>query len=77
MASDRAWTVVRPGHLIDERGEGRVRIDAEPFRSEVSRDDVAGVLAEVLLEPRSARHVLYLGGGEDPIDWAVAAAVAA
>jgi nucleoside-diphosphate-sugar epimerase len=78
MASDRAWTVVRPGHLIDEPGEGHVRVGTEPFRSEVSRDDVAGVLAAVLQEPRSAaRHVLYVGAGEDPIDWAVEAAVAA
>jgi len=76
MASDRAWTVVRPGRLTDEPGEGRVRIDTQPFRAEVSRDDVAGVLAAALHEPRSARLVLYVGGGGGPIDVALAAVVA-
>jgi nucleoside-diphosphate-sugar epimerase len=77
MASDRAWTVVRPGYLTDAPGEDRVRIDTEPFREQITRDDVAAVLAAVLHEPRAARHVLYAGGGDDPIDLAVAAAVAA
>jgi len=76
MAGDRAWTVVRPGRLTDDPGKGRVRIDPEPFRNEVTRDDVAGVLAELLHEPRSAGHVLYVGAGEEPIDAAVAAVVA-
>src|SRR5579862_3221593 len=37
MASDRDWTIVRPGRLTDEPGTGRVRIDTTPFRGEVSR----------------------------------------
>lgn len=65
MASDRAWTVVRPGRLTDEPGTGRVRIDVEPFRADVPRDDVAAVLAAILEdEPRSSGAVLYVGGGE-------------
>ena len=77
MASDRAWTVVRPGFLTDESGEGVVRIDTEPFRNEVTRDDVAAVVAALIREPRSAGLVLYVGSGEDPIEWAVDAVVAA
>jgi uncharacterized protein YbjT (DUF2867 family) len=73
MASDRSWTVVRPGRLADEPGTGRVRVSADPFRSEVTRDDVAGVLAAVLHEPRTAQRVIYVGAGADPIDAAVAA----
>jgi uncharacterized protein YbjT (DUF2867 family) len=61
MASDRAWTVVRPGRLTDEPGSGRVRVETEPFRSEVSRDDVAAVLASVLSDPDTAGKVLYVG----------------
>ena len=76
MASDREWTVVRPGYLTDEPGNGNVRVDTEPFRTDVSRDNVAAVLAAVLHEPRTADHVLYLGDGDDPIDWAISAAVA-
>ncbi len=72
-ASDRAWTVVRPGRLTDEPGTGRVRIDAEPVRAEVSRDDVAAVLAAVVHEPAATRHTFYVNGGGDPVDDALAA----
>jgi uncharacterized protein YbjT (DUF2867 family) len=76
IASDRDWTVVRPGFLNDTPGEGTVRLDTEPFRTEVSRDDVGAVLAAVLDEPRTVGQVLYVGQGEDPIRWAVETAVA-
>jgi uncharacterized protein YbjT (DUF2867 family) len=71
--SDRDWTIVRPGLLTDDPGAGRVRIQAEPIRDEVTRDDVAAVLAAVLHEPRAARRTLYVIGGDDPIDQALAA----
>jgi len=72
MASDREWTIVRPGLLTDDPGTGRVRIDPQPFREHVPRDDVAAVLHAVLHEPRSARRVLYVGSGEDEIEAALA-----
>jgi nucleoside-diphosphate-sugar epimerase len=75
-ASDRDWTIVRPGLLGDEPGTGRVRVDTEPFREDVTRDDVAAVLAAVLREPRSVRKILYVGQGDEPIERALAAAVA-
>jgi uncharacterized protein YbjT (DUF2867 family) len=71
MASDCAWTIVRPGGLTDDPGTGRVRLTAEPYRGSVSRDDVAVVLARLLPEPRATGRVLYLNGGEVPIDEAV------
>jgi uncharacterized protein YbjT (DUF2867 family) len=67
-ASDRDWTVVRPGFLSDDPGTGRVRIQTDPIRDRVPRDDVAAVLAAVLAEPRSARLTIYVVGGEDPIE---------
>jgi nucleoside-diphosphate-sugar epimerase len=76
MASDRDWTIIRPGRLTDDPGTGRVRIDSEPFRGEVPRDDVAAVLDAVLHYPRAARHILYVNGGPDPIERALEAAVA-
>jgi len=76
MASDRAWTVVRPGRLTDDPGAGRVRVDSTPFRGSVSRDDVAAVLAVVLNAPESEGKVVYVGGGDDPIETAVVTAVA-
>src|SRR4051794_36299171 len=76
MVSDRAWTVVRPGRLTDDPGAGRVRVDSTPFRGSVSRDDVAAVLAVVLNAPESEGKVVYVGGGDDPIETAVVTAVA-
>jgi uncharacterized protein YbjT (DUF2867 family) len=73
VESDRDWTIIRPGMLTNEPGTGRVLLQAAPVRAEVSRDDVAGVLAAVLHEPRSARLTLYAVGGETPIAEAVEA----
>ena len=72
IQSDRDWTVVRPGSLTDDPGTGRARIQAEPIRDEVSRDDVAEVLAAVLAEPRSARLTIYVVAGDEPIAEALA-----
>jgi uncharacterized protein YbjT (DUF2867 family) len=71
--SDRAWTILRPGFLTDDPGTGRARIDREPLRDRVSREDVAAVLAALLPEPRSVRAVLYVVAGDRPIDEALAA----
>jgi uncharacterized protein YbjT (DUF2867 family) len=72
-ASDRDWTVVRPGFLNDDPGTGRLRVQTDPIRDQVPRDDVAAVLAAVLAEPRSARLTIYVVGGEDPIEQALEA----
>ncbi|HEX6619266.1 MAG TPA: SDR family oxidoreductase [Solirubrobacteraceae bacterium] len=72
-ASDRAWTIVRPGSLDDEPGTGRVRLTAEPARGDVSREDVAAALDAILHEPRSVGHTLYVVGGDEPIAEALAA----
>jgi uncharacterized protein YbjT (DUF2867 family) len=74
MASDRDWTVVRPGMLTDDPGTGRVRVQEEPIRAEVPRDDVAAVLAAVVDESRAVGKVLYVVGGDDPIEDALLAA---
>jgi uncharacterized protein YbjT (DUF2867 family) len=73
VQSDRDWTVVRPGILTDDPATGAVRIQAEPIRAEVTRHDVAAVLAAVLHEPRSARLMIYVVGGDDPIEEALEA----
>jgi uncharacterized protein YbjT (DUF2867 family) len=74
-ASDRDWTIVRPGMLNDEPGDGRVRIQTEPIRAAVTRDDVAAVLAAVLTEPRTTGRTLYVVGGDEPTAAALAAAL--
>jgi uncharacterized protein YbjT (DUF2867 family) len=67
QASDRPWTIVRPGGLTDDPGTGLIRLDTDPFRGRVARDDVAAVLAGVLGDPRAAGRILYVNGGEEPI----------
>lgn len=69
--SDRDWTILRPGRLTDDPGTGRVRIQQAPFRGQVSREDVAAVLAALLHDPRASRRLLYLAGGEEPIEQAL------
>jgi uncharacterized protein YbjT (DUF2867 family) len=66
-ASDRAWSIVRPGRLTDNPGTGRVRIETTPFRGSVPRNDVAAVLMRLLHDPRTARKLLYVNGGDQPI----------
>lgn len=70
-ASDRDWTVLRPGGLTDDSGSGRVRIESEPFSGRVARSDVAAVLAQLLPDPHSYGRVLYVNGGEEPIEEAL------
>jgi len=71
VRSDREWTVVRPGRLTDDPGTGRVRIESEPFRGQVTRDDIAAVLERLLGDERARHQVLYVNGGEDPIEEAL------
>ena len=71
-ASDREWTIVRPGRLTDDEGSGRVRITVEAFRGDVAREDVAAVLAATLHEPGTVGKTFYVNGGEDPVEQALA-----
>jgi nucleoside-diphosphate-sugar epimerase len=70
-ASDRDWTIVRPGRLTDDPGTDRVRIQEEPFRGEIPRDDVAAVLDTLLGAQLAVRRVLYANAGDDPIEQAL------
>jgi nucleoside-diphosphate-sugar epimerase len=74
--SDREWTIVRPGRLTDDPGTGRVQIQSAPFRGKVPRDDVAAVLAELLRDLRFSRRLLYVNGGQQPVEQALAAVLA-
>ncbi len=75
QASGTDWTIVRPGPLTDDPGTGLVRIDTEPFRGEIPRDDVAALLDVLLAQGLASGRILYAGGGEAPIPEAVAAAL--
>jgi uncharacterized protein YbjT (DUF2867 family) len=66
-------TIVRPGHLTDDAGTGRVAIAESTGRGAIPRADVAAVLVAVLDEPRTAGQSFDLISGETPITEAVAA----
>lgn len=75
QASDREWTIVRPGGLTNDPGTGRVRVQADPFRGQVPREDVAALLELILEEPRSSGAVLYVNGGDTPLAEALEQAI--
>jgi uncharacterized protein YbjT (DUF2867 family) len=67
-------TIVRPGFLSDDRGTGLV--EAAPSIEEpgrIPREDVASVLAEVLVADNTIGKAFDLIGGETPIAEAVRA----
>lgn len=71
-ASDLDWTIVRPGSLSDDPGDGRVRTStALGERGPVTRDDVAATLAAVLERDDLAGATFELFDGEDQIDAAL------
>lgn len=65
------WTVLRPGRLTDDPGTGLVNLAEHTGRAEVTRDDVAAVLAALLSEPRTTGRTLELVGGSTPVAEAV------
>ncbi|WP_250033025.1 SDR family oxidoreductase [Paractinoplanes maris] len=66
------WTIVRPGHLVDEPGTGLVTVRREPGgRGQVPRDDVAAVVAACLTTPATIGVTFELFAGPDPIDEAL------
>jgi uncharacterized protein YbjT (DUF2867 family) len=73
VLSDLAWTIVRPVFMNDDPGSGLVTIDVTPLEGEISRDDVAATLFDVLHVPRTARLTFYVAAGDTPIDQALAA----
>lgn len=66
-------TILRPGRLTDDPGTGRVTLAESTGPGEVTRDDVAAVIAALLSEPGTARRTLELINGDTPIQDAVKA----
>ncbi|MEU7144060.1 SDR family oxidoreductase [Nocardia sp. NPDC046473] len=68
------WTILRPGRLVDTAGTGLVTLTAPPVpRGDISRADVAAVLAELLPATHTAGATLELVTGDTTINRAVAA----
>lgn len=68
---DLDWTVVRPGRLTDDPPAGRVQIGTLP-RGEISRADVAAVLAAVLDQDATIGKTFDLLAGHQTVEAALA-----
>jgi uncharacterized protein YbjT (DUF2867 family) len=71
-ASDLDWTIVRPGSLTDDPGDGRIRVTTElGERGPISRDDVAAALAAVVARDDLAGVTFELFDGDEPVEAAL------
>jgi uncharacterized protein YbjT (DUF2867 family) len=66
-ASGLDWTVIRPGGLTNAPGTGRVNLGDSVPRGQVSRDDVAAVVAAVLQAPNTIGKTADLIEGDVPV----------
>jgi len=69
--TDLSWTILRPGRLTDEPATGRVTLGPDVARGEVTRADVAAVVAAVIDVPTSYGKQWNLVGGDTPVADAV------
>jgi len=68
---DLDWTIVRPGRLTDKPATGRVQV-GRLGRGEVTRADVAAVLAEALTTESTFRTTFDLLEGHQTVEAALA-----
>lgn len=71
MASDRAWTIIRPGRLTNAQGTGRVAMARRVDRGQVPREDVAAVIVAALDDDRTIGQVFEVVSGDSEIGWAL------
>jgi uncharacterized protein YbjT (DUF2867 family) len=72
--SQLEWTIVKPGHLTDAPGTGRVQVSRTlGGRGDIARDDVALVLLECLHAPNTVGAEFELFEGDVPAREAVRA----
>ncbi len=62
--SDLDWVILRPGTLRDSPGTGRVRTGLAIPYGDVSRDDVAAILVELVEQPAVNRVIVELTQGD-------------
>jgi len=68
---DLDWLILRPGRLTNDEGAGTVELAESVAHADITRDDVASVLAEIITAGLT-RVTLELAGGDTPIVQAVA-----
>jgi uncharacterized protein YbjT (DUF2867 family) len=65
------WTIIRPGHLTDDPPTGQVSLGNDVERGDVTRADVAAVVAACLDQPATVGRQWDLVNGETSIAEAV------
>lgn len=69
--SDLDWVILRPGRLLDSPGTQKVRAGYAIPYGEVTRDDVAAALLEIIERPQVNRVIIELTEGETPVGDAI------
>ncbi|MBP6018050.1 MAG: SDR family oxidoreductase [Burkholderiaceae bacterium] len=69
--SDLDWVILRPGILLDSPGTGKVRADLAIPYGDVSRDDVAATLVEIIERSEVNRVIIELTEGDTPVNQAI------
>ncbi|QDH80907.1 SDR family oxidoreductase [Echinicola soli] len=66
-ASSLDYTIIRPGGLLNEPGNGKVHAAATVERSTIPREDVAATVIAVLQNNHTVKKAFDLVSGEEPI----------
>jgi uncharacterized protein YbjT (DUF2867 family) len=70
-ASNLDWTVLGPGRLTLAPATGRIDIGTSAANGDVSREDVAQVIATVIESDRTLERTIEFNNGDTPIAEAV------
>jgi uncharacterized protein YbjT (DUF2867 family) len=72
--TDLSWTILGPSALTQAAASGRIDVGASLPRGDVSRENVARVIAAVLAKPATIGRFIEFNDGQTPIEEAVDAA---
>lgn len=65
--SDLDYTIIQPGGLLEETGQGCVELGDKGFTA-ISIEDTASVLAEVVDKSSTVKRVIAINPGDTPIE---------
>lgn len=65
--TDLDWVILRPGTLLDSPGTGNVRAGLAIPYGEISREDVAATLVQIIKHPSIKRKIIELTQGNTPV----------
>lgn len=69
--TDLDWVILRPGTLLDAPGTGKVHAGLAIPYGDVTRDDVAAALVEIIERPEVNRVIIELTEGDMPVGQAI------